>query len=150
DVHAGNPRVVARAFQELRRQVQAGHPGSQPGGSDGHHSGAARDVEDALPRARTRATDELSRGLRGDGLERGKVRPAFPLRFFETRQWTGAGRLVGFSCEVLHHILLSKVQDWSFDKGAKAHALKFRAVRPLPVTTASVGEHGGLLRLPAS
>src|SRR5213594_5148657 len=75
DVHVCNPRVLASAFEELRRQIQAGHSGSQTGGSDGHHSGAARDVEHPLSRSWTRATDELSRRRRGYGLERRKVRP---------------------------------------------------------------------------
>src|SRR5205814_2797111 len=65
DVHAGNPRVLASAFEELRRQVQAGHSGSHTGSSDSHHSGAARYVQHPLSRAWTRATDQLSRSRRG-------------------------------------------------------------------------------------
>ena len=111
DLDTGNLRVLASAFEELRRQIQAGHSGSQTGGSDGHHSGAARDIEHPLSRSWTRATDELSRRRRGYGLERRKVRPAFPLDFFETRQWIGARRLARFCRGVLHHAPPSSGQD---------------------------------------
>ncbi len=91
DRDLGDRRILARALQELGREVESRHARAEPCRRDRDDAGAAGDVEYAIAGFDARVSHELGRGRRRQQLERREVRPSFPLvllEFIECVHWT--------------------------------------------------------------
>ena len=86
DVGFGNPPVLPRAGDQIRREVDPGDIRAETGGRDRDDTRSTRHVEHAVASAHTGVPDEVRRRRRGDRLEGGKVRPPLLLGFLELGQ----------------------------------------------------------------
>jgi len=83
DLDAADSCVLSRTLQQLRREVEAGHGRARPARGECGDTGAAADVEHAVPGTNARVTDEARGWRRRHHLQRHEVRPALLLRFLE-------------------------------------------------------------------